>query len=104
MANVDPPQPFTWVEALDEIYNSEALVGENKIPEKPFVLFVQPGVVDSSRAPEGKQTGWAYCHVPGGSQVDMTSAIENQVERFAPGFKDCILAKHTMNTRDLENV
>ncbi len=89
--------------SMAEIYNSEALVGKNKIPEKPFVLFVQPGIVDSSRAPEGKQTGWAYCHVPGGSQVDMTSAIENQVERFAPGFKDCILAKHTMNTRDLEN-
>lgn len=88
---------------MNEICDSEALVGKGKIPEKPFVLFVQPGVVDSSRAPEGKQTAWAYCHVPSGSTVDMTHAIENQVERFAPGFKDCILAKHTMNTRELEN-
>ncbi len=64
--------------------------------------MVQPGVVDTSRAPEGKQTAWAYCHVPNGSQIDMTDAIEKQVERFAPGFRDCILARNTMNTNDLE--
>ena len=87
---------------MPEIYESEALVGKNKIPEKPFVLFVQPGVVDSSRAPVGKQTAWAYCHVPPGSTVDMTKAIEDQVERFAPGFKDCVLARHTINAKELQ--
>lgn len=86
-----------------EIFAAEAMVGKNKIPEKPFVLFVQPGVVDPTRAPGEKQTAWAYCHVPSGSQVDMTAAIENQVERFAPGFKDCILARHTINTKQLED-
>jgi len=88
--------------SLEEIYDSEEIVSQNKIANKPFVLFVQPGVVDTSRAPEGKQTSWAYCHVPNGSTVDMTEAIEKQVERFAPGFRDCILARHTMNTQNLE--
>lgn len=87
---------------IDEIYNSEAMISKNFHPEKPFVLFVQPGVVDASRAPEGKQTAWAYCHVPNGSQTNMTDAIETQVERFAPGFKDCILARSTMNTQDMQ--
>jgi len=88
--------------SIDEIYGSEELVSKNKHAEKPFVLFVQPGVVDSSRAPEGRHTSWAYCHVPNGSVVDMTDAIEKQVERFAPGFKDCILARNIMNTHDVE--
>lgn len=85
-----------------EIYNSEDMVSKNRIIENPFVLFVQPGVVDKSRAPEGKHTAWAYCHVPNGSTTDMTKAIEKQVERFAPGFGDCILARHVMNTQDVE--
>jgi len=88
---------------MDEIYNSEALVGKGKIPEKPFVLFVQPGVVDPSRAPGSKQTAWAYCHVPSGSTVEMSNAIEAQVERFAPGFKDCIIGRHGMNTKDIQD-
>ena len=88
---------------FQQICAAEAMVGKNKIPENPFVLFVQPGVVDSSRAPDGKQTAWAYCHVPSGSRADMTAAIESQVERFAPGFKDCILARHTLNTEQLED-
>ena len=88
--------------SFEEIYNSENIISKNQISENPFVLFVQPGVVDSSRAPEGKHTAWAYCHVPNGSTVDMTEAIENQVERFAPGFKDCILARHVMNTKDIQ--
>ncbi|MDQ2862637.1 MAG: NAD(P)/FAD-dependent oxidoreductase [Bacteroidota bacterium] len=87
---------------IDEIYASEATMAKNKYAEKPFVLFVQPGVADASRAPEGKHTAWAYCHVPNGSTIDMTDAIEKQVERFAPGFKDCILEKSVMNTRDVE--
>jgi len=88
--------------SLQEICDSENAISQNQIPDKPFVLFVQPGVVDTSRAPVGKQTAWAYCHVPNGSVKDMTEAIENQVERFAPGFKDCILAKHVMNTRAIQ--
>jgi phytoene dehydrogenase-like protein len=88
--------------SFDEIYQSEYLISQNTVSDKPFVLLVQPGVVDSSRAPEGKQTAWAYCHVPNGSQQNMTDAIENQVERFAPGFKDCILARHVMNTSAIE--
>jgi phytoene dehydrogenase-like protein len=88
--------------SMQEIYNSEAMVSKNQHPEKPFILFVQPGVVDTSRAPKGKHTAWAYCHVPNGSKIDMTDSIEKQVERFAPGFRDCILARNVMNTQDLE--
>ncbi len=88
--------------SLQEIYNSEEMVSKKHVPENPFVLFVQPGVVDISRAPEGKQTAWAYCHVPNGSITDMTVAIEKQVERFAPGFRDCILARHVMDTKEVE--
>ena len=85
---------------LEEIAAGEATMFQGKHPERPFVLLCQQSQLDSSRAPDGKQTGYAYCHVPGGSTVDMTEAIENQVERFAPGFKDRILARHTMNTHD----
>ncbi len=88
--------------SIGEIYNSEAMISKKQHADKPFVLFVQPGVVDASRAPEGKHTAWAYCHVPNGSQIDVTDAIEKQIERFAPGFKDCILARHVMNTHDVE--
>jgi phytoene dehydrogenase-like protein len=88
--------------SMQEIYNSEEMVSKHKHADKPFVLFVQPGVVDTSRAPEGKHVAWAYCHVPNGSKIDMTEVIEKQVERFAPGFRDCILARHVMNTGDVE--
>jgi len=88
--------------SMQEICNSEALVAGNQHPGKPFVLFVQPGVVDPSRAPAGKQVAWAYCHVPNGSTIDMIDPIEKQVERFAPGFRDCILARNVMNTHDME--
>jgi phytoene dehydrogenase-like protein len=76
---------------LDEIAASEAAVARGAHPERPFVLAVQPGAADPSRAPAGKDVFWAYCHVPNGSDVDMTAAIEDQVERFAPGFRDLIL-------------
>jgi phytoene dehydrogenase-like protein len=89
--------------SIDEISNSEAMTWKGMYPEKPFVLFVQPGVVDPSRAPAGKQTAWAYCHVPKGSEKNMTDAIEQQIERFAPGFSDCILARHEMNTLDMQD-
>lgn len=108
------PVPFTDMKSrsagtvhlggsLEEIYQSEDTVANKKHPEKPFVLFVQPSVVDNSRAPYGKHTAWAYCHVPNGSIKNMTDAIEMQVERFAPGFKDCILGRHTMNTSGMED-
>ena len=87
---------------LEDIAQSELLTSRGQHPDKPFVLLAQQSLFDPTRAPQGKQTAWAYCHVPNGSTVDMTEAIENQVERFAPGFKDLILAKHTMNTRKME--
>lgn len=86
---------------LDEIAYSEAAVGRGEHPAKPFVLLAQPSLFDPTRAPAGKHTAWAYCHVPNGSTVDMRDAIEAQIERFAPGFRDCIVARHTMNTADL---
>jgi len=82
---------------FDEIARTEQQSADGLHPDKPFVLFAQPSVFDESRAPEGKHTAWAYCHVPNGSVKDRTDAIENQVERFAPGFKDLILGKSTMN-------
>jgi phytoene dehydrogenase-like protein len=85
-----------------EIANGEQEIWDGKTPEKPFVLLAQPSLFDPSRAPQGKHTAWAYCHVPNGSKTNMTAIIENQEERFAPGFKDIILAKHTMNTARIE--
>src|SRR6478752_2439724 len=78
---------------LEEIAASEADVAAGRHPERPYVLFVQYAPWDTSRAPQGKTTAWAYCHVPPGSDVDMTERIEAQVERFAPGFRDRILAR-----------
>lgn len=85
-----------------DISLSEQLVWRNGISEKPFVLLSQPSLFDSSRAPAGKHTAWAYCHVPHASEVDMTRLIEKQIERYAPGFRDCILARHMMNARSME--
>lgn len=87
---------------LEEVSHSERLVAAGRVPEKPYVLVAQPGVVDSTRAPQGKQTLWAYCHVPNGATVDMTAAIERQIERFAPGFTDLVLGRHVMGPADYE--
>ncbi len=87
---------------LDEIERAERQVWDGKIVEKPYVLVTQQSLFDDTRAPRGRHTLWAYCHVPNGSTVDMTNAIENQIERFAPGFRDRILARHTYNTAQLE--
>jgi phytoene dehydrogenase-like protein len=84
-----------------EILQSESNAWHGKISAKPYVIFVQQSLFDSTRAREGKHTGWAYCHTPHGSDVDMSETIENQVERFAPGFKDLILARHTFNSTQL---
>jgi phytoene dehydrogenase-like protein len=87
---------------LEEVAASERTVCEGKIPERPFVLLAQPSLFDHTRAPEGKHVLWAYCHVPNSSEVDMTERIEKQIQRFAPGFRDCILARHSMNCSDME--
>src|SRR5437763_1620323 len=76
---------------LEEIAVSEEQMSRGEHPERPFVLLAQPTLFDSSRAPEGKHIAWAYCHVPNRSTFDMLSRLENQIERFAPGFRDCIL-------------
>jgi phytoene dehydrogenase-like protein len=87
---------------LEEVERSEADVNAGRHAERPFCLIAQPGVVDPSRAPGGQQTLWGYCHVPAGSTTDMTEAIEAQIERFAPGFKDLILARSMMTALDME--
>jgi len=87
---------------LDEIAGGEAEVAAGRHPDRPFVLFVQQTPFDSSRAPEGRHTAWAYCHVPSGSTVDMTDRIEGQVERYAPGFRDLILARSVRGPAALE--
>ena len=87
---------------IEEITASEQLTWDGDHPDKPFVLLAQQSLFDPSRAPEGKHTAWAYCHVPNGSVKDMTAAIELQVERFAPGFRERILARHVMNTEQME--
>ena len=78
---------------FEEVARAEAAVASGRHAEQPFVLVAQPGVVDASRAPEGQQTLWAYCHVPNGSGVDMSERMEAQIERFAPGFRDRVLAR-----------
>ncbi len=87
---------------LDEIAASEHEVAKGRQPARPFVLCVQPTVADPSRAPAGKHVLWAYCHVPNGSDIDRTAAIEAQLERFAPGFAERVLARHVMAPKALE--
>ena len=88
----------TW----EEIARSEAAVNAGRIPDAPFVLVAQQSLVDATRAPSGQHTGWVYCHVPNGCDVDMTDRIERQIERFAPGFRETILARHVMPPAALE--
>ena len=85
-----------------EIAASERAVARGQIPDRPFVLAAQHTLFDSTRAPRGKHTLWAYCHIPFSSIFDMTSRIERQIERFAPGFRERILARHTMGPERLE--
>jgi len=110
---LDGPIPFTAPECREagtvhigntfkEIADTEQQSWDGKIVEKPFVLLTQPSLFDPTRAPEGKHTAWAYCHVPNGSMADRTDAIEKQVERFAPGFRERILARHTYNAMQME--
>ncbi|NTS39506.1 NAD(P)/FAD-dependent oxidoreductase [Flavisolibacter sp. BT320] len=87
---------------IEEIAKAEKDVWQGRIPERPFILLSQPTVFDKTRAPENKHTCWAYCHVPSGSDKDMTTLMEQQIERFAPGFRDLVLARHTMTAKEVE--
>jgi len=86
---------------VDEIAAAERDVVRGKIPERPFVLVAQQSLLDETRAPHGQHTLWAYCHVPFNSGRDMSDRIESQIERLAPGFRDCVLARHKMPAPDL---
>jgi phytoene dehydrogenase-like protein len=86
---------------IDEIAATEREVRHGKIPERPFVLVAQQSLFDETRAPRGQHTLWAYCHVPFNCAADMSNQIESQIERFAPGFRDCVLARHTTAAADL---
>lgn len=110
---LEGPVPFTAPECrqagtvhlgntIEEIARSEADAANGRLNDSPFVLLAQQSLFDNSRAPEGKQVLWGYCHVPNGSTADRTAVIEKQIERFAPGFRDLILDRHTFNTAQLE--
>jgi phytoene dehydrogenase-like protein len=107
------PIPWTAPECLraatvhvvgpfEELFASEKAAASGRIAERPFVLVAQQSMFDPTRAPAGHHTGWAYCHVPNGATTDMTDRIERQIERFAPGFRDLILARRTMAPADVE--
>jgi phytoene dehydrogenase-like protein len=88
--------------SLDSIARAEAAVHAGRLDASPFVLLVQPSLFDPSRAPQGQHTAWAYCHVPHGSNVDASRAIEDHIERFAPGFRDTVLARSLLDARTIE--
>jgi phytoene dehydrogenase-like protein len=90
--------------SFDEIAASEKAVRTGNNADHPFVLLAQPSLFDSTRAPAGKHTAWAYCHVPNGSPVSVLEKLENQIDRFAPGFRDCILARRVFSPADLESM
>lgn len=87
---------------FDDLVESERHAWRGTVAERPFILLGQPSLFDPSRAPAGKHSAWAYCHLPLGSEVDMTERMESQIERFAPGFRDRILARHVLRPADLE--
>ncbi|MFY9905789.1 MAG: NAD(P)/FAD-dependent oxidoreductase [Terriglobales bacterium] len=90
--------------SFEEIAASEKAMRSGHHAEKPFVLLVQPSLFDPTRAPAGRHTAWAYCHVPNGSTFDMLTRLEDQIERFAPGFRDCILDRHVLSPAGLEKM
>jgi phytoene dehydrogenase-like protein len=92
------------VGSMSELLQSENAPWRGQSPDRPYVLLAQPSLFDPTRAPPGRHTAWAYCHVPNGSTDDMTDRIERQVERFAPGFRDCILARHVAPPASLERM
>ena len=87
---------------LEEIAAGERAVWDNRLPQPPYVLFAQPSLFDSRRAPGQAHTAWAYCHVPRGATADMTAAIEQTIEAHAPGFRDCIIGRHTISAAEYE--
>ncbi|MDB4987493.1 MAG: dependent oxidoreductase [Myxococcaceae bacterium] len=87
---------------LDQVSAAEQAVNAGRLPARPFVLLGQPSLVDESRAPAGMHTVWAYCHVPHGSEVDATASMEREVERYAPGFQDLVVARSTRTAAELE--
>jgi phytoene dehydrogenase-like protein len=89
--------------SLEELVSAERAVWEGKHPEKPYVLLVQQSPFDPSRAPQGKHTAWAYCHVPHGSTLDMTARLEAQIERFAPGFHERVIARRTRTAAQMQD-
>lgn len=89
---------------FEEIAASEKAMSGGEHAERPFVLLVQPTLFDPSRAPAGKHVAWAYCHVPNGSNLDMLPKVESQIERFAPGFRETVLARHLLYCADLERM
>jgi len=89
---------------IEEIAQSEYAQAHGTVSDRPFLLVAQPTLFDPTRAPAGKHTAWVYCHVPNGSAVDMTGHIEAQLERFAPGFHDCVLARRISAPADLESM
>ena len=95
----DPKRGEPWFE---EIAASEREAWFGRHSERPFVLLAQPTLFDATRAPAGKHTAWAYCHVPNGSTADMLPRIERQIERFAPGFRDRVLARAVMGPAEME--
>lgn len=110
---LDGPIPFTAAECrqagtvhlggtFEQIAAGEKATAAGQHVQQPYVLLAQQSLFDTSRAPQGKQVAWAYCHVPNGSQQDMTQIIENQVERYAPGFKKLIIGRHTMHTAQIQ--
>jgi phytoene dehydrogenase-like protein len=90
--------------SFEEIAESEKAMSQGKTAERPFIILVQPSLFDSTRAPEGKHTAWAYCHVPNGSDFDMLPRLEAQIERFAPGFAQCVLARKVFSPAALEKM
>jgi phytoene dehydrogenase-like protein len=90
--------------SLDEILASEADLSAGRHSAHPFVLLAQPSLFDATRAPAGKQTAWAYCHVPHGSTVDMLQRLEGQIERFAPGFRQAVIARHVFSPSALQEM
>ena len=89
---------------MQQIAASESAMARGQHAERPFVLLSQPTLFDPTRAPAGKHIAWAYCHVPNGSNFDMLPRLESQIERFAPGFRDCVLARRIFTTSDLQQI
>jgi len=87
---------------FEEVASSERSVLRGDAAERPYLIVVQASLFDDTRAPRGQHTAWVYCHVPNGSERDMTGAIESRLEAHAPGFRDLILARHALGPRDLE--